>query len=457
MRTLRELLGMSQTGIGRQHAQQRDQSEEEETAQVDLNAAREASSQQGYLDVFFTRDEDHDLARQLTHAIGGLTLPHLLYALVHAYRTAVPESLGMHNTAQHESCTPLGACAAAGCRTGTASMDCPFTVSVHGYLQESSTLSTAGRLSSAVAPTESVADIGSMTQKLMHRHAMQQAALVCALHASRMVLSSPPTAGPRCTFAEFGAGKGGLSLAIDRLCPGSCRFLLLDRAGSAGSGKADKSLRKSGADWKRVRADIAHVYVPGLEIPPGPVIAGGKHLCGGATDLTLRATMESGLSSVAGVGIATCCHHACTWEAYTGQDWWRARYGLTAPQFEVVRLVSAWAVCGESVGRGKDEEDDSERTQQHAEGLQRQEGLPFDLWLPPLPPNEPGHTKAWLISLPRTSRRALGRMAKRLIDVGRVAYLQQKGMQAQLWTYVTGDVTVENTLLLATPSAEASA
>lgn len=460
VRTIRAMLGMHDTGIGRVEVQEQ---AEDGDAAADADAENAARAHQGYLDLFVASEAcaADERALRLQQLLGGLTFPHLLHALVQAYRAAVPVHMGIHHTAQHEGCT-------AGAGYGR----------VGEYLQESANLSTAGRTSTISSAPVSAAVSGaggrmSMSQKLMYRHALQQAALVCALRSTRL-LPAPPVTLPAATFVEFGAGKGGLSLAIDTLAHGSCRFVLVDRAGSSGRGrKADNSLRKSGAEWARVRADIAHLHVPGLQLQPGPVVAGGKHLCGGATDLTLRAILECGMPllpvpspspvelgheqhvytplepCVAGVAIATCCHHACTWEAYTGQDWWRTVCGLTAPQFEVLRLVSAWAVCGEVVGRGT-EEGGGQAQQQ---GLQLQPDLPFDLWLPTLPPNEPGHSKAWLSSLPRASRRTLGRMAKRMIDRGRVLYCQHKGMTAQLWTYVPSEVTVENTLLIATPRA----
>jgi tRNA:m4X modification enzyme len=44
------------------------------------------------------------------------------------------------------------------------------------------------------------------------------------------------------------------------------------------------------------------------------IVGIAKHLCGGATDLTLHSLSQI-TESVTGLSIATCCHHAC--DAYT--------------------------------------------------------------------------------------------------------------------------------------------
>ena len=51
-----------------------------------------------------------------------------------------------------------------------------------------------------------------------------------------------------------------------------------------------------------------------------------KHLCGGASDLTLKSfeqlqnTKVELNSKLAGLSIATCCHHACDTKTYVNLD-----------------------------------------------------------------------------------------------------------------------------------------
>ena len=122
-----------------------------------------------------------------------------------------------------------------------------------------------------------------------------------------------------------------------------------------------------------------------------------KHLCGAATDLALRGvTVDDVRLDVAGVALATCCHHRCDWAHYTGKPFFaslvrecvcvcvcivyaclcivsvhffvqarRACFptfcmcvqGLSPVDFERVRLLSSWATCG--WGRGAVKPDDS--------------------------------------------------------------------------------------------------
>lgn len=48
-------------------------------------------------------------------------------------------------------------------------------------------------------------------------------------------------------------------------------------------------------------------------------------------------------------------------------------------------------------------------------------------------------------------REQVGRLCKLLIDLGRVHYLRQRGLEASLSYYTTPDVSLENVLLTAVP------
>lgn len=50
-------------------------------------------------------------------------------------------------------------------------------------------------------------------------------------------------------------------------------------------------------------------------------------------------------------------------------------------------------------------------------------------------------------------REQIGRLCKHLIDHGRVYYLQQKGFETSLRYYTSRDVSLENVLLTAIPTA----
>lgn len=134
------------------------------------------------------------------------------------------------------------------------------------------------------------------------------------------------------------------------------RFVLVDR--SSVRRKADGELREAGVPHTRVKSDIADVSLvkvvelhEGLwrlvrllltsrrradtvlyvcaRVFPGPSVMVSKHLCGGATDLALSALAsvcsKDSPVNVWGVAIATCCHHKCSWDVYTGKEWFTAQ------------------------------------------------------------------------------------------------------------------------------------
>lgn len=78
---------------------------------------------------------------------------------------------------------------------------------------------------------------------------------------------------------------------------------------------------------------------------PRPWLAVGKHLCGPATDFTLRCCIRhleapgsgKGSCGCIGLAVATCCHHRCTWKQYVNKGFFR-EHGFTpeamAPSLE---------------------------------------------------------------------------------------------------------------------------
>jgi hypothetical protein len=50
---------------------------------------------------------------------------------------------------------------------------------------------------------------------------------------------------------------------------------------------------------------------------------------------------SSGLSAqLKGVAIATCCHHACVWQDYVGASFLNSQGGITATEFDVLKQWS---------------------------------------------------------------------------------------------------------------------
>ncbi|XWS46499.1 hypothetical protein CRYUN_Cryun14cG0072400 [Craigia yunnanensis] len=122
---------------------------------------------------------------------------------------------------------------------------------------------------------------------------------------------------------EFGAGRGYLTQMLAD-CYGIRRVFLVER--KSYKLKADRSLRqKESLILERLRIDIEDLNLNAVESLQGlPYIAIGKHLCGPATDLTLRCCLANqrnvercgGNCYLRGLAIATCCHHLCQWKHY---------------------------------------------------------------------------------------------------------------------------------------------
>ncbi|CAL8310185.1 unnamed protein product [Lota lota] len=274
--------------------------------------------------------------------------------------------------------------------------------------------------------------------------------------------------GPNICFVEFGAGKGKLSHWIHEAVKGhqDPHFLLVER--SSTRFKVDGKHQQADGTFERLQVDIQHLdlgRVPLLMKTGVPLVGVGKHLCGSATDLALRCLFERVSSGdgppsppglhpappshepappglhpappglhpappsrmdVCGVAIALCCHHRCEWRPYVGKQFFREN-GLGASEFAAFQRMSSWATCDGCP-------DEQSRDLAHDGEV---ESADEDILNGVLSAEERGR---------------VGRLCKRLIDQGRVHYLQSKGFITKLKYYTSTQITLENVLLTAVPS-----
>ncbi|XP_036377107.1 tRNA:m(4)X modification enzyme TRM13 homolog isoform X1 [Megalops cyprinoides] len=311
------------------------------------------------------------------------------------------------------------------------------------------------------------------------KHLKQQASLLGNMKALGLLVPS------RC-FVEFGAGRGKLSHWIRVALQGSdnVHFLLVER--SSTRFKVDGKHKSADSVFERLQVDIQHLSlckVPLLHEKGLPLIGVGKHLCGAATDLALRCMLESAQSdsskhsdqpprkrlkqehqcerggtdteprsaavetetgkelAVSGLAIALCCHHRCDWRHYVGKEFFRER-GLGAVEFAAFQRMSSWATCG--LRKASDRRDGSPpqgdgNEQWGGEEEHEQGGVA-------IPSSLDGIVSA-------EDREHVGRLCKLLIDHGRVDYLQRKGFTSSLQYYTSPDISLENVLLTAVPTA----
>lgn len=298
------------------------------------------------------------------------------------------------------------------------------------------------------------------------KHLKQQASILGNMEALELL-------SPNRCYIEFGAGKGKLShwIHIALKSAENVHFLLVER--SSTRFKVDGKHKNADSTFDRLQVDIQHLdlrKVPLLREKGLPVIGVGKHLCGAATDLALRCLFEHNCTSkddeppfkrvklnqaegaggkdmkpvpstegretgkeivVSGLAIALCCHHRCDWRHYVGKEFFRER-GLGPEEFAAFQRMSSWATCGMRKA--------AETTSEHKRDEEKEHEMSDEAVL---------DTLNGFMSV--EDREQIGRLCKRLIDHGRVHYLQKKGFKTSMKYYTSRDVSLENVLLAAIP------
>ncbi|GBF89040.1 tRNA:m(4)X modification enzyme-like [Raphidocelis subcapitata] len=360
------------------------------------------------------------------------------------------------------------------------------------------------------------------------KHARQQASLVANMRVAGLLEGAP-----RCAYVELGAGKGWLSAWLAG-ASGARHLVLVDRMRGM-TGKADRRLRhtaltRATLDLRDLDAAalLAHhaattaalaaeaAAAPPCEAAgpdseaagqqqrqqegrvaplsgPFPWVAYGKHLCGAATDMALRACLtaqaqgQAKLQRPASVGdgaagqeqqccvfrglcIAMCCHHRCSWRTFVGKRE-LAAFGIAPWEFEVLAYATSWALCGhaapagEGGGSGSASEDERDAEEGGAAGAesekeQQQWQRQPSQQLQPSPSQQPSNPPQELCAAfdprsvfpSRESRMEFGLRCKQLIDAARSARLAAEtpasAQPPRLLRYVPPSVSGESTALL---------
>lgn len=256
--------------------------------------------------------------------------------------------------------------------------------------------------------------------KHVKKHLIQNSSLLG--HIERAGLAKDDTC-----FIEFGAGKGKLTYWLAQMLKNNEKttIMLVDR--SSHRHKNDNRLKngQSSVNVIRIRADIANLCLSKIDdiktIKHKVGIA--KHLCGAATDLTIRCLsklmQDDSNSGVAGLVIAFCCHHQCNYGSYTGKKFLETS-GFTPDDFTILCSIASWATCGFSkIHKNMDSSID-----------QITQKMEFD------------------------RKELIGRKVKSLLNWGRIEYLKNLGFQSNLYFYTSRDVSLENVCVVATKKIE---
>ncbi|SJM83443.1 related to tRNA guanosine-2'-O-methyltransferase TRM13 [Zygosaccharomyces bailii] len=262
------------------------------------------------------------------------------------------------------------------------------------------------------------------------KHALQQSSLIQHMVDSGML-------GPHRVFIEFGCGRAELSRYVNQveILRGECeeaslpKFLLIDRG--TNRMKFDKKFGDDSLELanitsgrsrvRRYRIDIKDLKLAALLEEERTHVTISKHLCGAATDLTLRCLHKSGLQRFGGICIAMCCRHCCDPGEYINGEYIRALLSEHHSQlsyhrfFKSLMKMCSWATCGRRQGMQDEDVGD------HFTGLTV------------------------------SKREELGRMARRILDEGRIKWVKDRGFDARLVKYVEQDISLENVAMLVMP------
>lgn len=248
------------------------------------------------------------------------------------------------------------------------------------------------------------------------KHILQQSCLIGQLSENSLLSKD-------LCYVEFGCGRAEFSRYLSR-CQDSSSFLLIDR--SLPRMKMDKKIHEdfrfagNPPRVERIKIDIKDLVLDSAmeELHLNEkVVAISKHLCGVATDITLRCLLNSRVDNFAGCVIALCCRHCCSHKDLLegSKDFLRDKFGIGEMEFDFfLRKLCSWATCGRPAGV------QAEDGSNHFSGLSIAE------------------------------REAVGLMARRVVDEARAFAMEQKGFQCSLVKYVESDVSLENCCLIVT-------
>lgn len=198
-----------------------------------------------------------------------------------------------------------------------------------------------------------------LEQKDNKKHILQQSSIAGILNELQLLSTEN-------FYVEFGCGKGDLSRSINTcimseigtqpLVPSTYGFGLVDRGSNRMKVDSkiitdcDKNSIK--AIVKRSRIDIEHLVLDKFleSINPKSVVGISKHLCGVASDLTLKCilNLKTTISKFNGMVVAMCCRHVCEYEQLLpdSRDY-LSKHGISdASMFRALKKIVTWAVCG---------------------------------------------------------------------------------------------------------------
>ena len=232
------------------------------------------------------------------------------------------------------------------------------------------------------------------------------------------------------TLVEMCAGRGNLSAAVMKVHPFSKLFLIDRRPYRF---KADRFLRRQ-CELIRLTIDLKDLNLFSLpELVDTQVTFVGKHLCGKATDFALRCALsklrDREKTKFAGMVIAPCCHHACTWSSFVNTAFLQ-KLGFDESDFPHLVRMTSWATIGNSEKRNMN--------------------LPCGTDTESVLKSETNALiqACRILGIDAVEKKMVGRIVKLLLNVARVLWCKEMGFNVALQEFVDSTVTPENHIIV---------
>jgi hypothetical protein len=207
------------------------------------------------------------------------------------------------------------------------------------------------------------------------------------------------------TLIEVGAGKAKLAhqFVVHNKTRPPKRVYLIDR--SRPRAKMDRKIENICGHTERIDCDLKDVDFTKIPLSTQGVVIVGKHACGEATCFSLVAlakAMNLYPEKHFYLSLAPCCHQVCNYNSFCNRDVVE-KLSIDHTLFHHISRISSWSVCA----------------------------IADDCLVGP-------HKKS-----------EIGRLFKLFIDICRVKYLQNTGMNAHLRVYCDQVLSPENRVIVA--------
>ena len=314
-----------------------------------------------------------------------------------------------------------------------------------------------------------------LEERTFQKHILQQSSLIGNLKRLDML-------SQEFFYMEFGCGKGELSRYINQCIledvKGEKHQKKMEEKNSIkngegshyGYGLIDRGKNRLKADSKiitdsessesskilpqikRSKIDIKDLNVSKFleDVDYKNVVTVSKHLCGAATDLTLKLLLNSDLFSkdkFAGVLIAMCCRHVCSHDQLLPQSKkYLFDHGFESKQsFNVLKKIVSWAVDAkdDKPTRAKFNEGDEGNECNECNGKTDTNARNETNKVNAIDENHPS-------GLTSKQRQEYGLKARRIIDESRAFAMRSilgEDYNVELFWYIEDNITLENVCL----------